>query len=383
MTIEIYDPIYDSIKLYEDEKELLDSEKVQRLRNIQQLGFSDLVYPNSTHTRFQHSLGVMHLATIIGRNIDLDEEIINTLRVAGLLHDTGHGPFSHVSEEVMEENGVEHEDVSCKNVEKLEDKINVDKELVKEMIKGKDEFKIIANEIDVDRMDYLKRDSHMSGLAHGEIDIKTVLNNSTMTEKGLSFKKKTIQAVENILVSRLLMTTSLYKHHTSRIAEKMMKRVLQRYVEEESVEKMKTKNDYQMIAELSNKKDPYIKEILNNILSRDIYKRCIYLNKYDIDIEKLNVISELDEKEVEKELSEELKMSDHQIIVDLPSFPSDIEPSKINIEDNGNLNTIDKYTSVCEFINKEQTRNSILGVYTSKDNVDEVREKAVNYFEIN
>lgn len=386
MSIEIYDPLYKSIEINENEIPVLDSEEVQRLRNIQQLGFSDLVYPNSTHTRFQHSLGVMYLSSKIGNKLNIDDNIVQCLRYAGLIHDTGHGPFSHVSEEVLEKNGIEHEDESCKVVDKLEDKIDVDTELIKNMIKGDDKYKIIAGEIDVDRMDYLKRDSHMSGLPHGEIDVKTLINNGTIdNEKGLIFHKRSIQAIENLLISRLLMTTSLYAHHTSMIAEKMMKRVLERYIKEKSIDKMKRKNDYEMIASLNSLNINYINDIMERLLSRDIYKRCVYLNRYDINLEKLRELSEIDmeEEEIEEEISEETGIKRSNIIVDLPSFSSKTNPDDILIKDGNDTRNIGYYTSICKYINTEQTRNSILGVYTPNEHRNKVRKEALNYFNIN
>ena len=165
--MDIKDPIHGYIKLNDDEKKLLDSPQVQRLRRIRQLGLSSQVYPGATHTRFQHSLGVMSLAGRFADSLNLDEDKKQEIRTAGLLHDTGHGPFSHASENVAEKRDIDHEDISCNVVDQLSGKINSDTDRVKKIIKGELEIgQTVAGDIDADRIDYLMRDAHNSGLNH-------------------------------------------------------------------------------------------------------------------------------------------------------------------------------------------------------------------------
>ncbi|PSG99991.1 MAG: phosphodiesterase, partial [Nanohaloarchaea archaeon SW_4_43_9] len=118
--MEVQDAVHGYIKLSEEEKRIVDSPAFQRLRRIRQLGFTSLIYPSATHTRFQHSLGVTHLTGKFADSLNLKDEKRKELRLAALFHDTGHGPFSHVSEMMSKQYGVSHEDFSCEVIDRLE-----------------------------------------------------------------------------------------------------------------------------------------------------------------------------------------------------------------------------------------------------------------------
>ena len=126
MTVHIQDALHGYIQLEDEEEKIVDRPEMQRLRRIQQVGLSSLVYPSATHTRFQHSLGVMHTAGKFADSLGINGDRRKELRIAGLLHDSGHGPFSHASEVVAEKNGFSHEELSCKVVDSLEDEFSVE-----------------------------------------------------------------------------------------------------------------------------------------------------------------------------------------------------------------------------------------------------------------
>ena len=175
----IRDSIHGNLPLNEFEVEVLDYPQLQRLRRVKQLGFISLIYPGANHSRFEHSIGTMHLASKLAEQLELDDHDKDLVRMAGLLHDTGHGPFSHVSEAVFD---VPHEELTGFIVKEssLADKLSekFDTQEIVDIINGKGRLgPIISGELDMDRMDYLIRDSHYTGVAYGVIDTERIISN--------------------------------------------------------------------------------------------------------------------------------------------------------------------------------------------------------------
>ena len=173
----VRDPIHGYIELDELTLSLIDTPPMQRLRRIRQLGLSNLVYPGANHSRFEHSLGVMHLATMLTRQIDsVSQQEKDELRVAALLHDIGHGPLSHVSESfIIQYTRQKHEDIlhllRKGEIAEILEKHDLSPTSIQKHIKGETDLgKILSSEIDVDRMDYLVRDSYYTGVAFGLVD---------------------------------------------------------------------------------------------------------------------------------------------------------------------------------------------------------------------
>ena len=173
----IRDSVYGDISLNNFEVKIMDMPQFQRLRRIKQLGLISLIYPGANHTRFEHCIGTMNLASKLANELNLSKDEIELVRVSGLLHDIGHGPFSHVSEGVL---SVPHEELTKYVVENtsmkeiLEEKFDV-KQIV-DIVNGKGYLgPIISGELDVDRMDYLLRDSHNTGVAYGIIDYERII----------------------------------------------------------------------------------------------------------------------------------------------------------------------------------------------------------------
>ncbi|MCK4883667.1 MAG: HD domain-containing protein, partial [Candidatus Diapherotrites archaeon] len=155
----IRDSVHDEITLNRIERECVDAQEMQRLRRIKQLGMTFLVYPSANHSRFEHSLGTMHMAKIMARSLKLEKIDIQKLSLAGLLHDLGHGPFSHVSEVVLKQKtGKSHEKITKKQIiesriGKILEKHEFDAEEISDLATGKGEYgKIISGDIDADRM---------------------------------------------------------------------------------------------------------------------------------------------------------------------------------------------------------------------------------------
>jgi len=231
------DPIYGFITIPNSLIfDLIEHKYFQRLRRITQMGMSYLVYPGAHHTRFHHAIGCMHLMQkaiqvlrFKGVNITSEEE--NALLVAILLHDIGHGPFSHAMEHSIV-NGVSHEQISLLFMEELNTKFNSSLTLAIQIFKGDYQRKfmcqLISSQIDMDRADYLKRDSFYTGVAEGNINSERLITMLNVVNDELVVENKGIYSIEKFLVARRLMYWQVYLHKTSLVAEQLLIRVLKR-----------------------------------------------------------------------------------------------------------------------------------------------------------
>ena len=231
------DPIYGFITIpnaliYD----LIEHPYFQRLRRISQMGLSYLVYPGAHHTRFHHAIGGMHLMqkairVLKFKGIDISDEEANALYVAILLHDIGHGPFSHALEHSIV-TGVDHESISLKFMEALNEEFNGQLSLAITIFKGnyhrKFLYQLISSQLDMDRLDYLKRDSFYSGVSEGNINSERLLVMLNVKNDELVVEEKGIYSVEKFIVARRLMYWQVYLHKTGVVAEKVLEKVLKR-----------------------------------------------------------------------------------------------------------------------------------------------------------
>lgn len=231
------DPIYGFITIPGERIfRLIEHPYFQRLRRISQMGMSYLVYPGAHHTRFHHALGCMHLMQkTVGvlrlKGVEISEEEKEALLIAILLHDIGHGPFSHAMENSIV-NEVSHEWISLQFMEKLNDDFNQSLTLAIQIFQGKHERKffsqLIASQLDMDRMDYLKRDSFYTGVPEGNINCDRLIAMLNVVNDELVVEEKGIYSVEKFLIARRLMYWQVYLHKTSLAAEQVLIRVLKR-----------------------------------------------------------------------------------------------------------------------------------------------------------
>jgi uncharacterized protein len=231
------DPIYGFITIPNPLiYDLIQHSYFQRLRRISQMGLSYLVYPGANHTRFHHALGCMHLmqkAVIVlrfkGVLISFEEE--NALYIAILLHDIGHGPFSHAMERSIVED-VHHEAISLLFMEQLNKEFDGQLSLAIQVFKGdysrKFMLQLISSQLDMDRMDYLKRDSFYSGVSEGNVNSERLIQMMNVVDDVLVIEEKGIYSVEKFLMSRRLMYWQVYLHKTSLVAELILTKVLKR-----------------------------------------------------------------------------------------------------------------------------------------------------------
>ena len=208
----------------------------QRLRRISQMGLSYLVYPGANHTRLHHALGCMHLMqkaveVLRFKGVSISEAEENALYIAILLHDIGHGPFSHAMEKSIVED-VHHEAISLLFMNQLNEEFSGQLSLAIQVFKGeyhrKFMLQLISSQLDMDRMDYLKRDSFYSGVAEGNVNSERLIQMMNVVDDVLVIEEKGIYSVEKFLMSRRLMYWQVYLHKTSLVAELILTKVLKR-----------------------------------------------------------------------------------------------------------------------------------------------------------
>ena len=233
--LDIVDPIHDFIRVYDHELKIIDTPIFQRLRRIRQLSGAHLTYPAAQHTRFEHSLGVMHIASQAGQALNekgiLKSYDIQVLRLAGLLHDIGHGPFSHLFEEVIQQKKFSHEDFGKEIILKSEigdslSKNGYDKKLITKVAFGDSKLQymneIISGALSADMMDYLLRDGYFTGAEHAQIDHKRITQSLDVHQKKLALERSALYSFESMMHSRYQMFKAVYFHKTVRAAEVML-----------------------------------------------------------------------------------------------------------------------------------------------------------------
>ena len=231
------DPIYGFITIPNAQIfKLIEHSFFQRLRRITQMGLSYLVFPGAHHTRFHHALGCMYLMqkavnVLRYKQVTISKDEEEALYIAILLHDIGHGPFSHAMENSLVQD-VSHEDISLKFMEKLNDEFNASLTLAISIFKGEYDRKflceLVSGQLDMDRADYLKRDSFYTGVAEGNINSERLITMLNVEDDKLVIEEKGIYSVEKFLIARSFMYWQVYLHKTSLVAEQLLIRVLKR-----------------------------------------------------------------------------------------------------------------------------------------------------------
>jgi len=235
---EIRDPVHGYVKITEPERDVIDSPFVQRLRRIHQLAGAYMVYPGAVHTRFDHVTGAMHVAGGIAEAlslwIELTPDQVQEIRLAALLHDVGHGPFSHTFEEVLaDKTTVTHEDISERIIREssISDTLNrhgFSPRKMSAFAVGKQSAKppymneVIAGGLSADIMDYLLRDSYFTGVEYGKVDVQRVIDSLRVADKHLALDNAGLYAFEALLLARYEMFKAVYFHRTVRAAELML-----------------------------------------------------------------------------------------------------------------------------------------------------------------
>lgn len=231
------DPIYGFITVQSELIfDIIDHPFIQRLRRIKQLGLTDLVYPGALHTRFHHALGAMHLMKLTldnlrGKGQEISENEYEATMIAVLLHDVGHGPFSHALEKVLIPR-IDHEFLSRIIIQRLAEELGGNIYLALQIFNDEYERKffhqLVSSQLDIDRLDYLKRDCFFTGVSEGSIGSDRIIKMLDVLDDQIVVEEKGIYSIENFLNARRLMYWQVYLHKTCVSAEKMLLAILRR-----------------------------------------------------------------------------------------------------------------------------------------------------------
>jgi len=233
----INDPVHGFIKIpYEIIFDIMEHRCFQRLRRISQTGLLSLIFPGATHTRFHHAIGAMHLMfnaleILKQKGVKISTEEEKGAMLAVLLHDVGHGPFSHALENILMDNW-HHEKLSLFLMEQLNEEFSGELTVVIQMFQGKYHRKffnqLISSQLDVDRLDYLKRDSFYTGVSEGNINTQRILSTLNVLDDELVLDEKGIYSIEHYLVARMFMYWQVYYHKAAVLAENLLIKIMNR-----------------------------------------------------------------------------------------------------------------------------------------------------------
>ena len=382
----IRDSVYGDINLNKFEVIIMDLPQFQRLRRIKQLGLISLIYPGANHTRFEHSIGTMNLGSKLAEELELEKDEIELIRTSALLHDIGHGPFSHVSEGVL---SVPHEKLTeyvIKNTsmkDLLEEKFDVNE--IVDIINGRGHLgPIVSGELDVDRMDYLLRDSHNTGVAYGVIDYERIISNLKL-ENGLILDIKGVQAAEGALVSRYFMYPSVYQHHTTRVVNSMFRRALKRTIDEKIIDEndIYKYDDNDMISIFRHCDNPFVNDIMNRLDTRRIMKRVktIRLDNFKFP-EKMYKINQDTLRKAEAEIAEDYGLDKDYVYINIAEYPR-FDEMKTQVNVDGRLYPLTKISNIIGALSKARFNIPDISVYVDNDEKSKFEKfKLENYLEL-
>ena len=385
----VKDPVHGYIILNADIQQILDHPAVQRLRYVRQLGFSYLVYPGAHNTRFEHSLGAMHLAAKASTHLSLTPEEYTLVTVSALLHDIGHGPYSHAVEPLIEEElGFTHTSIGHllkkSSLQEQVSSLGACPEDVVEMIEGRHPLaEIIHGDLDVDRMDYLLRDAHHTGVTYGTVDCDRLIQSLYHGEKGLIIKESGIHAAESLLIARTLMRPSVYFHHVSRIAEKMFQHAVWCAMQNKEITpvKLARQDDAACMQTLLQSENGATATLAQRLYYRNLYKRALYAQKEELYLHQWNGQNYRDERQYARAIAEHANVLPEQVLVDIPPLPRDIEVN-VFVQKHHDVIPLEEISPLVTALNGARKSQWRLGVYAPSEVMEKVTAAAQEIFQV-
>lgn len=401
----IKDPIYGYVRLTEVERNIIDTLAVQRLRRIRQLAGAEYVYPAANHTRFEHVLGAMYLAGVVAENlpVQLSPEEKQKVRLAALLHDVGHAPFSHLFEPLLVKYlSRNHEDMSTWIIahSTLADVISAQGFEPRELsglAVGKpartDKLflgQIISSSFDVDKMDFVVRDSYHTGAGYGSIDVFRLIYTMDVLDGNLAVDITALPTLESLILARLESFKAIYFHRACRAVQMMLLKALELAKEELEILKVKAPDeylewdDYTVWSRLLA--NPKSREIIKALSERKLLK-CAYEKTF---FAKDELVSSVFTKEnvrlkLEEEIATKAKVPAGDVGIDVPSLPSvpyhyamDIGPIDIPIfsKKRSGEKVPQKITELSKVVDVLRVFMNIIRVYTKEQYREQVAEAA-------
>jgi len=401
----IKDPLYGYIRITEQERSIIDTAPVQRLRRIRQLSGAQYAYPAANHTRFEHSLGTMHLAGILADSLpSLSREEKVKVKLASLLHDVGHGPYSHLFETLLSKYlGKTHEDMSLWIIRESEvgqalERIGLDPEEVGLISVGRlarpdKPFlnQIIRSSVDVDKMDFLLRDSYHTGASYGTIDIFSLIYTMDILDGNLAVDATALSTLETFLLARLESFRAIYFHRTTRAAQIMLIKALEKAKDELNLFKSISIQEYLQLD------DQTLWEMLKHSRSRDIIMdldnrrllKCAYEKTFFVRDQLVTNIfnNEAVRREIEEEIACKAGVPAEEVTIDVPSLPSvpyhyaiDVEPMNIPIfyKSKTGEKIPQRLGEISRIVDSLRVFLNIMRIYTREDYREKVRKASVD-----
>ncbi|MGQ4833244.1 MAG: HD domain-containing protein [Candidatus Asgardarchaeia archaeon] len=395
-------PVFGYITINTLEKDLIDTYPVQRLRRLRQLAGSEYVYPGANHTRFEHSLGVMFLAGIYAESLGLDTDKRQIARIAGLLHDVGHGPFSHIFEHILINRlNKTHEDITTWIIEKTEiadvlrdygyNPRSIAKRAIGKLEKHDELYmdQIIRSSIDADKMDFIIRDNYHTGAGYGDVDIFRIIYTSKIYKGNIVVNLTALSALEVFLISRMQSFRNIYFHKVSRSAQIMLSKAIDLAADDlgladfKSPEEYLQWDDYILWTKLleNEKSSPIIKDLQRRNMLKVAYELVMYQpSGY---LSRLFTNAQIREQ-LSHEIAESAGIPEEDVAIDVPSLPSvpyqhsiTLKPMDIPIykEEHGKilLYSIDEVSEIIKLIKGFM---NIIRVYTKKEYRERVKKAA-------
>jgi len=418
----IRDPIHGYIGVTEAEKRVVDSWPVQRLRGIKQLSIASIVYPGGDHSRFSHALGAMHVAGLIAdilkKSVEISDDEWQLLRLAGLLHDIGHGPFSHSFEEVMvKHKGLNHEQMGKDVVKKSEiadalKEIGFKPDDIIDLTFGKETkekrylHQVTASQVDADKLDFLVRDAYCTGVEYGRIDTSRLIQAMSVCGGDMAIDLKALYALESFMIARYQMFLAVYYHRAVRAAEILLNKAMD-YAHEliglttfddidgflrmddayvttklRELDPAKLKGEEKKSAELA-------KEMVERLDTRKLLKAAYQRNVHIRDPYVARLLSDEGvRRQKEKEIAEGAGVDPEHVIVDVPTldsipyYPREVDPMEIPVfritsDGKKELVPVSQYS---QLINVLKGYVNVVRVYTVTEYREKVEKAAAEVF---
>ncbi|WP_338742550.1 HD domain-containing protein [Haloplanus salilacus] len=378
--VTIKDSVHDHIEVTGVAEALLDTPAVQRLRRVRQLGTVSLVYPSANHTRFEHSLGVYHLANEALDHLGVAGRTAERVRAAALLHDVGHPPFSHNVERLLyRHTGKLHDDVddllASGRVGAVLRDHDLDPAAVAELVAGGGRYgQLVSGELDVDRMDYLVRDAHHTGVPYGTIDHGRLVRELTFVDGELVLREGNVQTAESLLLARALMNPTVYQHHVARIGKAMLRRATERLLDAGGydAETVRRWDDADLLATL--RRTDATAGLADRLSTRDLYKRAVWAELPDVP-ESLRTADRERVRDLEHEVAVAADLDPGSVVVDVPP-PPEIRESSSRVVVNGEIRRLDRQSPLVSALRVAGRNQWRLGVYAPPTAVDRVGRTA-------
>ena len=387
--LEITDPIHDFIRINKTERKIIDTSVFQRLRRIKQLSGAHLTYPGAQHTRFEHSLGVLHIASMAGESLHSKElmsnEDVQNIRFAALLHDIGHGPFSHLFEEVLQRKKQNHEEIGKQIILKSEigdiiSKSGCDKKLIHNLAVGQSKMQylneIVSGALSADMMDYLLRDGYFTGAEHAKIDHHRLTHSLDVYKNKLALDSSALVNFETMMISRFQMFKAVYFHKTVRAGEVMMLEAMSLAGNELGLSSLKIDEYVKLTDEVvleklmslpeTNSDLKAAKKIATDYQDRKLFK-CVFERSLTG-----KSLSKKRQDELRQKIAKKSKISPNQIFIDtsttssIPLTPSKKESKSIILTRKESKKTIAREIPISEIplVSSMSKIMNILRVYT-------------------